>query len=88
MSIEESTYGNHSKKRGRPRIKRRMGESGPWRCYAPQCNTGEDVGSISFLPEEIELLRLIDLEGMEQESSSGARCLPQDCLKKTSLRRD
>ena len=69
MTNEESSDGELCKKRGRPRIRRRVGESGPWRCYAPQCNIGEDPGSVSLLPEEIELLRLIDLEGMEQEEA-------------------
>ena len=69
MTIEESSDSLHCKKRGRPRIRRRMGEHGKWRCYAPQCNTGEETGSVSLLPEEIELLRLIDLEGMEQEEA-------------------
>ncbi len=47
-----------------------MGHSGPWRCFAPQCNTGAEPGVVSLLPEEIELLRLIDLEGMEQEAAA------------------
>ncbi len=69
MTIEESPDADPGKKRGRPRIRRRVGECGTWRCYAPQCNTGEEIGSVSLLPEEIELLRLIDLEGMEQEEA-------------------
>ena len=69
MTIEESQESVNSKKRGRPRIRRRMGEHGQWRCYAPQCNTGTESGSVSLLPEEIELLRLIDLEGMDQEEA-------------------
>lgn len=58
------------RRRGRPRIRRRMGECGPWRCYAPQCNTGEDNGSVYLYPEELELLRLIDLVGMDQEEAA------------------
>ncbi|MDD1729007.1 MAG: DUF134 domain-containing protein [Methanospirillum sp.] len=70
MIPEENPEENPCKTRGRPRIRRRIGEHGPWRCYAPQCNTGEDLGSVSLLPEEIELMRLIDLEGMEQEEAA------------------
>ncbi len=70
MTSEENHEENPCKTRGRPRARRRIGEHGQWRCYAPQCSTGEDVGSISLLPEDIELMRLIDLEGLEQEEAA------------------
>ena len=69
MTIEESPDSVQCRKRGRPRIRRRMGEHERWRCYAPQCSDGEVTGSVFLLPEEIELLRLIDLEGMDQEEA-------------------
>lgn len=69
MTSEAKSGGDLFKKRGRPRIRRRMGDHGPWRCYAPQCSAGEESGSVILLPEEIELLRLIDLDGLEQEEA-------------------
>jgi predicted DNA-binding protein (UPF0251 family) len=44
--------------------------NGPWRCYSPQCSPDSEPGSVSLLPEAIELLRLIDLEGMDQEEAA------------------
>lgn len=69
MIKEDKPGGETFKKRGRPRIRRRMGEHGPWRCYAPQCGVGEEAGFVTLLPEEIELLRLIDLDGLDQEEA-------------------
>lgn len=70
MNQEENEETRGCRKRGRPRIHRSMENYGPWRCYAPQCNAEEDAGSVSVLPEEIELLRLIDCEGMDQEEAA------------------
>jgi uncharacterized protein len=70
MTHEENHEETSCKTRGRPRARRRIGEHRQWRCYAPQCNTGEELGSVSLLPEEIELMRLIDLEGLEQEEAA------------------
>jgi predicted DNA-binding protein (UPF0251 family) len=39
------------------------------RCYRPCCRETEGQG-ISFRPEEIELIRLIDLDGLEQEEAA------------------
>jgi hypothetical protein len=39
------------------------------RCYKPCCHPEEGQG-ISLQPEEIELIRLIDLEGLEQEEAA------------------
>ncbi|MBN1166148.1 MAG: DUF134 domain-containing protein [Methanospirillaceae archaeon] len=68
--MEQNNGAEPFRRRGRPRIRRQMGECGPWRCYAPQCNTWEDNGSVYLYPEEIELLRLIDLVGMDQEEAA------------------
>jgi uncharacterized protein len=39
------------------------------RCYQPCCREGDGQG-ISFQLSEIELIRLIDLEGLEQEEAA------------------
>jgi predicted DNA-binding protein (UPF0251 family) len=39
------------------------------RCYKPCCREEEGQG-ISLQPDEIELIRLIDLEGLEQEEAA------------------
>jgi predicted DNA-binding protein (UPF0251 family) len=58
------------RRRGRPRMNRSI-EGGPSaRCYAPQCNTNEHEEIISLLPEEIAVLDLIDLQGLEQEQAA------------------
>jgi len=57
-------------RRGRPRIRRIIEGVGDSRCYEPRCCTREDGTGISLNPEEIELIRLIDLEGLEQEEAA------------------
>jgi predicted DNA-binding protein (UPF0251 family) len=47
-----------------------MDPEGPFRCYAPQCDTAEGKEIVSLLPEEIELLKLVDLNGLGQEEAS------------------
>jgi predicted DNA-binding protein (UPF0251 family) len=60
-----------ARRRGRPRVTRRVELTGrQLRCYAPQCSIGEEQESITLLPEELELLKLIDLNGLEQEEAS------------------
>lgn len=58
------------RRRGRPRVQRRMDLEEPLRCYAPQCNTVEGEETVTILPEEIELLKLVDLNGLAQEEAS------------------
>ncbi len=53
-------------RRGRPRIKRNIEFSGPVRCYVPQCNIPGTTEIVMLMPEELELLRLVDYEGLEQ----------------------
>lgn len=56
-------------RRGRPRMRRTIAPTSECRCYKPCCR--EDVGQgIVLQPEEIELIRLIDLEGLEQEEAA------------------
>ena len=58
------------RRRGRPRVQRRMDLGEPLRCYAPQCNTVEEEETVTILPEELELLKLVDLNGLAQEEAS------------------
>jgi predicted DNA-binding protein (UPF0251 family) len=58
------------RRRGRPRIRRRVTEDGILRCYGPRCEMPSKIESVVLLPEEIEVIRLIDLEGMEQEEAA------------------
>jgi uncharacterized protein len=37
----------------------------------------EDIGTVSFLPEESELMRLIDLEGFEQQEAAVVLGVPR-----------
>ena len=58
------------RRRGRPRIQRRVSDLGTLRCYGPRCQFPPTEESVQLLPEEIEVLRLIDLEGLEQEEAA------------------
>ncbi len=40
------------------------------RCYAPQCNSGEQNEVVQLLPEELTALDLIDVRGLEQEEAA------------------
>jgi uncharacterized protein len=57
-------------RRGRPRVRRIITGSPESRCYQPRCSLDENLSVISLNPEEIELVRLIDLEGLEQEEAA------------------
>ena len=57
-------------RRGRPRVRRIIEGTGESRCYKPCCCFSENDDGISLKPEEIELIRLIDLEGLEQEEAA------------------
>jgi predicted DNA-binding protein (UPF0251 family) len=57
-------------RRGRPRVRRIIEGTGEARCYKPCCCLGEENEGVSLKPEEIELIRLIDLEGLEQEEAA------------------
>ncbi len=58
------------RRRGRPRTQRVIGNMFSSRCYSPQCWPHEERAVVTILPEEVELLRLVDLEGMEQEEAA------------------
>jgi len=58
--------------RGRPRVSRKFEPEGPVRCYAPQCHVQGGGEVVMLLPEELELLKLVDLQGLEQEEAAEA----------------
>jgi len=70
MTESEDTEMNTCHRRGRPRLRRIIEGTGESRCYEPRCCPHEDGVVISLQPEEIELIRLIDLEGLEQEEAA------------------
>jgi uncharacterized protein len=56
--------------RGRPRLRRIINANAESRCYQPCCCPDEGSEGISLRPDELELLRLVDLEGLEQEEAA------------------
>jgi hypothetical protein len=70
MADSKEPVTNSCPRRGRPRIRRIIEGLGESRCYKPCCCPEEDGSGISLNPEEIELIRLIDLEGLEQEEAA------------------
>ncbi len=42
------------------------------RCYAPRCGPDNNGECVSLLPEELAVLDLIDLQGLEQEMAAAA----------------
>jgi predicted DNA-binding protein (UPF0251 family) len=40
------------------------------RCYKPCCHADDEAPEVVIQPDEIELIRLIDLEGLEQEEAA------------------
>ncbi len=67
--MQESEMPAGMRRRGRPRVPRRMDQEASLRCYAPQCDIAETNECVILLPEEIELLKLVDLNGLEQEEA-------------------
>lgn len=57
-------------RRGRPRVRRIISGTPDSRCYLPRCSLDDKPSVISLSPEEIELIRLIDIEGLEQEEAA------------------
>jgi len=54
--------------RGRPRVSRVIGDQGAFRCFGPLCGRPDEI--VVILPEEVEALRLVDLQGLEQEEAA------------------
>jgi uncharacterized protein len=42
------------------------------RCFAPRCGPDNNQESLSLLPEELAVLDLIDLQGLEQEMAAAS----------------
>lgn len=59
-------------RRGRPRVRRLVAIGTAPRCFLPQCRPAETSESVELLPDELECLRLIDLEGLQQEEAATA----------------
>jgi uncharacterized protein len=70
MAANEKPEINECPRRGRPRLRRIIAGTSESRCYKPCCCPGENSEGISLQPDEIELIRLIDLEGLEQEEAA------------------
>jgi len=70
MTAEEEPERSPCPRRGRPRIHRIIEGTGGSRCYEFCCQPERDGTVISLVPEEIELVRLIDLDGLEQEAAA------------------
>jgi uncharacterized protein len=70
MAAEEKQDMDVCPRRGRPRQRRIINAVSESRCYKPCCFTEEEGEGVSLQPEEIELIRLIDLEGLEQEEAA------------------
>ncbi|MDI6718084.1 MAG: DUF134 domain-containing protein [Methanomicrobiales archaeon] len=62
------TLGAQPRRRGRPRINRVIESAAQSRCYEPRCCPNEEM--VRILPEELEILRLVDLEGLNQETAA------------------
>ncbi len=64
--------GGGNRRRGRPRSVRTIETEGIWRCYGPCCDRGEDRPreTVILLPGELEAFRLVDSEGLDQESAA------------------
>ncbi|MDD3621737.1 MAG: DUF134 domain-containing protein [Methanofollis sp.] len=54
--------------RGRPRAHRMIRGDASFRCFGPLCGQPEEV--VLLLPEEVEALRLVDLEGLDQTAAA------------------
>ena len=70
MAVDEKPVVNECPRRGRPRLHRTIASNPESRCYKPCCCPEIEGQGISLQPDEIELIRLIDLEGLEQEEAA------------------
>ncbi|MDV2481152.1 DUF134 domain-containing protein [Methanoculleus sp. Wushi-C6] len=70
MNTSEPGEGRCRRGRGRPRVRRVIGDEGAFRCFGPLCGRPDEI--IVILPEEVEALRLVDLQGLEQEEAAVA----------------
>lgn len=66
--MNDGKQGRCCGRRGRPRAPRLIAEGTDFRCFGPLCGRQDDI--VVLLPEELEALRLTDLEGLEQEAAA------------------
>lgn len=60
------------RRRGRPRARRLVAAGTAPRCFLPQCRPAEAAEQVALLPDELECLRLVDFEGLQQEEAATA----------------
>jgi predicted DNA-binding protein (UPF0251 family) len=58
------------RRRGRPRVSRTSEGAASPRCYAPQCRQNDEAAAVVLLADELAILNLIDLQGLEQEEAA------------------
>ena len=57
---------------GRPRVRRCIDLNGTSGCYAPVCpHKQENTGMVVIFPEEMAVMKLIDLDDLSQEEAAG-----------------
>jgi predicted DNA-binding protein (UPF0251 family) len=56
--------------RGRRRAERFCEPGFRYRCFAPVCRNGPPAGSVILRPDEVEVMRLVDLQGLTQEEAA------------------
>jgi predicted DNA-binding protein (UPF0251 family) len=59
-------------RRGRRRVERKIDATRRYRCFGPLCEQGEPAGTVTLRADELELLRLTDLDGLTQEEAAAA----------------
>jgi predicted DNA-binding protein (UPF0251 family) len=63
--------GGKPAQRGRPRKRRFLNKDSQYRCFQPCCRPDTE-GRVNVLkPEELEALRLVDLQNLDQEAAAG-----------------
>ena len=70
MAADETNEVTECPRRGRPGSGAPSPATPESRCYKPCCCPEEEGQGISLQPDEIELIRLIDFEGLEQEEAA------------------
>jgi predicted DNA-binding protein (UPF0251 family) len=66
--MDDDLQGRCCGRRGRPRAPRLIADGAAFHCFGPLCERSGEV--VLLLPEEVEALRLADLEGLEQEAAA------------------
>ncbi len=70
MTVDPADDELNAPRRGRPRGRRGPIGCGPLKCYGPQCDIWDETKRVMLRPDEIEILRLVDLEGLEQQEAA------------------